>query len=301
MSAPDATLPSRDEFDEEAYLRLNPDVAAAIEAKIVGSGWQHFTLHGIREKRPFQARPNRMAGVSAEISPKDEMFLGNRDHYFDVGESALHCLERALREAQRTPESIKRILDLPCGHGRALRFIKKAFPHAHLTACDLNSHGVAFCAEQFGAEPVVSRKDVDAIPLSGDYDLIWVGSLLTHLPAQQCEAFLRLFQRVLAPGGIVVFTLHGRSYEKILTEGTEPTGLTKEAEASLLAQYRKSGFGYVDYPGQSGYGYSLTHPDYVKSRFLNPGWHLLSHHEQAWTKRQDAVALRRLPDASSSR
>lgn len=285
-------LPSRDEFDEEVYLRLNPDVAAAIEAKIVGSGWQHFTLHGIREQRRFQAKPNRMTGVSPEISPQDEMFAGNRDHYFDVGESALRCIERVLREANRAPESIKRILDLPCGHGRALRFIKRAFPHARLTACDLNADGVAFCAEKFGAEPVVSKTDVATIPLSaGGYDLIWVGSLLTHLPANQCEAFMQLFQRCLAPGGILVFTVHGRSYEKVLTEGAEPTGLTPELETSLLTQYRQSGFGYVDYPGQSGYGYSLTHPSYLKARWLNPAWRLISHHEQGWNKRQDVVAL----------
>ncbi|MBI2812818.1 MAG: class I SAM-dependent methyltransferase [Opitutae bacterium] len=284
-------LPCRDEFDEEAYLQLNPDVAAAIEAKIVDSGWQHFTLHGVREKRSWKSRPNRMAGVSSAISVNDGMFLGNRDHYFDVGEKALHCIERALREGRRLPDTIKRILDLPCGHGRVLRFIKKAFPHAHLTACDLNADGVAFCAEAFGAEPIVSLKDAAAIPLPAGFDLIWCGSLLTHLSSDQGVAFLRLFQRALAPGGILVFTLHGRSYEETLVSGTEPTGLTKELEASLLSQYRESGFGYVDYPGQPGYGYSLAHPSYVVSRLLNPGWRFLSHHEQGWNKRQDVVAL----------
>lgn len=290
---PHAILPSRDEFDSEAYLRLNPDVAAAIERGIVGSAWQHFTLHGIREKRPFQAKPNRMEGVFPGIAVRDEMFLGDRDHYFDVGETALHCIQTALSDASRPPGTIQRILDLPCGHGRALRFIRKAFPYAHLTACDLNADGVAFCAERFGAEPVVSQTDVDAIPLPGGFDLIWCGSLFTHLPAGQCISFLRLFQRALAPGGLLVLTLHGRSYEKTIAAGHEPTGLTKDQEKSLLDQYRESGFGYVDYPGQSGYGFSLTHPDFVKSRFLTPAWQLIRHREQGWNKRQDVLLLRK--------
>lgn len=286
-------LPSRDEFDEDAYLRLNPDVAAGIANGTVGNGWQHFSLHGIREKRPFQAKANRMSGVFPGIAVNDEMFLGDRDHYFDVGETALHAIQTALADARRSPDTLKRILDLPSGHGRALRFIKKAFPHAHLTACDLNADGVAFCAETFGAEPVVSRKEVAAIPLPGGYDLIWCGSLFTHLPAVQCEAFMRLFQRVLAPGGILVLTLHGRHYAETVGNGKEATGLAREVEVSLHRQYRQSGFGYVDYPGQSGYGYSLTHPDFVQARFITAGWQFIRHREQGWNKRQDVVVLQR--------
>lgn len=286
-------LPSRDEFDAEAYLRLNPDVAAAIERGVTGSAWQHFTLHGIREKRPFQVKPNRMDGVFAGISTLDEMFLGDRDHYFDVGEAALHCIQIALNDAGRAPGTIQRILDLPCGHGRALRFIKQAFPHAHLTACDLNADGVAFCAERFGAEPVVSNTDVDAIPLPGGFDLIWCGSLFTHLPAGQCISFLRLFQRSLAPGGLLVLTLHGPSYGNAISDGRETTGLTRDQEKSLLVEYRESGFGYVDYPGQSGYGFSLTHPSFVRAHFLTPAWRLVRHREQGWNKRQDVVVLQK--------
>ncbi len=289
-------IPPRDEFDEEAYLQLNPDVAAAIGARIVDSGWQHFTLHGHRENRPWRPQPNRMAGVIAEISPQDEMFLGDRDHYFDVGESALRCLKRVLAEAQGRPDSIRRILDLPCGHGRALRFIKPAFPRAHLTACDLNADGVAFCAKTFDAEPIVSRTNIDAIALPAPFDLIWCGSLLTHLPAAECGAFLRLFQRALTPGGILVFTLHGRSYEKSLLDARDLSGLSQEQVAALLAQYRAAGFGYVDYAGQTGYGFSMTHPTFVKSRLLTPGWRFLSHHEQAWDKRQDVVAFQSAAD-----
>ena len=39
------------EFDEEGYLRLYPDVAAAIARKHETSGWQHYANHGFREGR----------------------------------------------------------------------------------------------------------------------------------------------------------------------------------------------------------------------------------------------------------
>ena len=300
MDAPKANaassrpLPRRDEFDEEGYLLLHPDVAAAVAAGVVGSGWQHFMLHGATESRRWLSQTDRMLGVSPEVFPDDEMFLGDKQHYFDVGDSALYCIESALRSVHKRRETVGRILDLPCGHGRVMRFIRKAFPHAHLIACDVNSSGVEFCARTFAAEPVVSVEDVARIPLEGEFDLIWCGSLLTHLSRSRCAAFLDLFRRVLAVGGVLVFTLHGRSYEQTLVNGRDLSLLTAEQIAALLAEYRRTGFGYVDYSGGSGYGFSLAHPSFVTSTLIaEPGWRLEGYHERGWDMRQDVIFLQK--------
>ncbi len=288
------TLPSRNEFDEQAYVQLHPDVAAAIRAGVVGSGWQHFTLHGLKEGRAWVPQPDPLVGVRREIAPDDEMFRSDEEHYFDVGASALHCIEAALFTARRQASTLHRILDLPCGHGRVLRFLRRAFPAAQLTACDLNRPGVEFCARTFGAVPVVSSVDVAQIPLGEPYDLIWCGSLLTHLPRGQWTAFLQLFHRLLAPGGIVVCTTHGRSCEADLVAGKHRYGLEDAPIAALLAEYRRTGFGYVDYADSPGYGISLALPSYVLKNFVQqPGWQLLGYHETAWDQRQDVIALRK--------
>lgn len=290
----------RDEFDESAYLAFHPDVAAALQAGVVGSAWQHFTLHGAREGRRWQAKPNRRANLGLEISPGDEMFAGDVDHYLDAGESAQRCIEAALFLAGRPASTVRRILDLPCGHGRVLRFLKKAFPEAALTACDLNRHGVAFCAQQFGAEGIESAVDPTRISLFGNYDLIWCGSLLTHLPRNRCAEFLQLFSRALAPGGVIVLTLHGRHYEQLLAAGLRKSDLDAEKAAALLADYRREGFGYVDYPHSAGYGFSLTHPAFFAQEFLPLGeWRQLGYHEYGWDDRQDVVSLQKLPSSRS--
>jgi len=59
--------PTRDEFDEDGYLHLHPDVDAAVAAGVVGSGWQHFNLHGAAERvamlrMPMNAAAERMTG-----------------------------------------------------------------------------------------------------------------------------------------------------------------------------------------------------------------------------------------------
>lgn len=291
---PTHSAPTRDTFDGAAYLALHPDVAAAIAAGQVGTAWQHYTLHGRREGRAWAAKPDRLLGVEREISPHDEMFTGDTDHYFDVGESARQCVEKALALAPRDPATITRVLDLPCGHGRVLRFLRPAFPRAEFTACDLNRDGVEFCARVLGAAPLHSAADPAQIATTATFDLIWCGSLLTHLPRTAGEAFFRFFDRALAPGGVLVVTLHGRHCEAQLTDGRRTVDLDPAQTGELLAQYRRDGFGYVDYRGQRGYGFSLMHPSWVLANLLPCGrWRLLGYHEHGWDARQDVLVLQK--------
>src|SRR5258708_2606727 len=108
--------PTRGEFDEDAYLHLYPDIAQGVEAGAIASGWWHDVNHGGPEGRQWIARPDPFAGISRDIAPGDEMFTGNAEHYFDVGASALRCIESALHAARLPKFSMRRILDLPCGH-----------------------------------------------------------------------------------------------------------------------------------------------------------------------------------------
>ncbi|MEO9112709.1 MAG: class I SAM-dependent methyltransferase [Lacunisphaera sp.] len=287
-------MPSRQLFDEDAYRFLHPDVAAAISAGIVDSGWQHFALHGFAEGRQWVPQLNPLLGVSREIAPGDEMFFGNEDHYFDVGVSALHVIETALFAARMDRSVIKTVLDLPCGFGRVTRFLKQAFPQARLTACDLNREGVDFCAKAFGATPVMSDVEVGQIPPLGKYDLIWCGSLLTHLSEEKITAFIQLFQRSLQPNGILVFTSHGRRSAAELAEGKHQYGLNHQQIETLLASYRQRGFAYVDYSGQADYGISLIQPSFILAHIVeNSTWQLLGYHETGWDKRQDVICLQK--------
>lgn len=291
---PPSALPLRSEFDEDGYLQINPDVAAAVAAGVVGSGWQHYTLHGFREGRVWVPKADPMAGVSREISPSDEMYRENAERYFDAGASALQVVETALFAAHRPASSVASILDLPCGHGRVLRFLRKAFPRARLTACDLQREGVEFCARTFGAVPVFSSERPDDIELPETYDLIWCGSLLTHFPEEMWGEFLARFHAALQPHGLLIATLHGRLSERELETGRHRYGLDETQASTLLAACRARGFGYVDYEAGSGYGISLTRPSYVLRRFAeNHGWRIVTYQEHGWDGRQDVLCLQR--------
>ena len=220
-----------------------------------------------------------------------------------MGESAIDCIALALHGAGRPAASVERILDLPCGHGRVLRYLRGVFPRAEITACDLDRDGVEFCARRFGAIPVVSEKDPERIPIAPEsFDLIWVGSLLTHLDAPYWDRFLATFRRFLRPGGVLVFTSHGRGAHERMRTGHAggvafSFGIGDRRQARVVADYAGRGFGYAPYPDQDGgYGVSLATPAWVLRRLEAVGeLRTVLVSEQRWADFHDVFACVREP------
>ena len=232
--------------------------------------------------------------ILREISPKDIQYKVNPDlsYYLSAGRSALRCIRLALLTAGRGDP--KSILDLPCGHERVLRTLKAAFPSARLTACDLDHDSVEFCCQAFGATPVYSRVDPVEIPLNGLFDLIWVGSLLTHLDYPRWIPFLARFQELLTIGGVLVFTTHGRFVADRLRTREFTYGLSPETIHSLVERFQSTGFGYQQYPSQDNYGISLSTPAWVCSQLAaTEKLQLVNYTEKGWNQHQDVVACRK--------
>jgi SAM-dependent methyltransferase len=234
--------------------------------------------------------------VVREIAQGDQM----NDHpesYFVAGRDALRLINVALASLPPTypGPQVRRILDLPCGHGRVMRYLRAGFPEAELVGCDILTDGVDFCAETFGAVPVYSDPDPARIKLEGKFDLIWCGSLFTHIDSPAWLSFLDLFEAHLAENGVALFTTHGRRAGDLLDRGATTLGLTPRGVDAILEEHGSTGFGYHDYPGQNGYGISLATPEWVCAEVTRrPGWRLTSFTEMGWVSFQDvAVCVRR--------
>lgn len=249
--------------------------------------------------RPFPRLRQQLAapitGQSQRIAPGDTMYSGREDWYRTVGQSAWRCIAASMLVAD--VDEPRQILDLPCGHGRVLRVLQRAFPNAELTACDIDRDGVDFCAKEFGAHPVYSRPDLGNLHFDRQFDLIWCGSLVTHLDAAGWLGTFQAFLRALRPGGLALVTFHGRWVAYLLQQGNH-YGMPAERIAAMLRSYAADGFGYADYEGQPGYGISVSSPAWVL-RELH-AWHQLrvvSLVEKWWDDHQDVLVVQRVPDA----
>ena len=254
------------------------------------------------------AHVDQPAGIIEEIAPDDAMFAGSEDHYFMVGRTALEWIRIAMLAAGK--DTVGSILDLPCGHGRVLRTLKAAFPEARLAACDISQPGVDFCAATFGATPIYGMEEPDEIELpKQEYDLAFCGSLFTHVSAERWRDFLELFHGSLAPGGLLLFSSHGREHAAMLQEDWFEIGLTDEQNQSILDQYDRIGFGYEEFEPENlnpklptalhaNYGISLATPSWVCSQVeAIDGFRVVLYTECAWPRDaapQDVIACVRV-------
>lgn len=227
---------------------------------------------------------------SREIAPDDPMYAYNPELYFLAGQQALRSVQLAMLASGL--EEVGSILDFASGNGRVLRALKAAFPGASLTACDTVVEGVEFCAKTFGATPVISSPDPSKIDLEGPFDVIWSGSLFTHVDQDLWRAFLKLFDSVLSRGGVAVFTVYGRYIVEALRDGSQTLDLTSEQRDLVLRDYDERGFGfYADFNPEYNYGDAVASRAWVSDLLgETPDLRLLLYIEEGWLG-QDVIAV----------
>jgi SAM-dependent methyltransferase len=268
-----------------------------IQASAVLTGATRRRL--MRESASDSLHRRLLERVDLTISPSDTMFVASMGsaQYIRVGLDAVRCIDAVLAQSGTRPT---RILDLPSGWGRVTRFLAARFPDAELAAGDLVYDGPRFCARHFGAHPVRSSADLDDLVLPGPFDLIWVGSLVTHLRPDDISGLLRLVARSLTPGGTVVVTTHGDANVSRLRVRRPIDQYVADEAPAAIESYERSGFGYVAYAVRpsvdpeedaalqtTGYGIAYTSPDWVEARAREAGLRRICFREQDWDRHQD--------------
>jgi len=269
--SPDDSLESAKEVMSEVASDVLPVVA---DGQVVGILTRTDANAHLRLARVLG--PN-IVDLITEMSSSESMFRGSRGNYVIAGASALQCIRSAMQAAGKT--AVESILDFPSGHGRVLRVLKAAFPEARLTAGDIDAEGVAFCARAFGAVPLYPEPDPERIDVDDEFDLIWCGSLFTHLDGPRWRGFLDLFARCLATDGLLIFTTHGRHAPRAL----RAMGVPQSKTNAMLEDYNRTGIGHVANPKVADWGLSIASPEWVRAQIDDhPKLRLVSSTERAW-------------------
>ena len=211
------------------------------------------------------------------LSDKDQMSQGDLEEYLAVGENGIKlCIEALGGKEPKT------ILDFPSGHGRVLRWMKNQWPEATIYAAEVDGDALDFTTKAFGSTPIQDDGHLN-MKLPSNLDLIFSGSLLTHFDDWQIEKFLNVCIDALAPGGVLVFTAHGRVASLLAKKKHPVYGELIDTE-ELYKRYLKGGFSFIPYSADyPTYGLTLTSPEWIVSKITKiPMARITSVQEAGW-------------------
>jgi 2-polyprenyl-3-methyl-5-hydroxy-6-metoxy-1,4-benzoquinol methylase len=308
-------------FDSKYYLSNNPDVAKAgvdplvhylrggrregrlpraaanVEEKPVHAqkmlvkGKPKEGVVGTIAVGELEAAAKRFAAiyrVTPALHSEDHMlghFLklnaeGGLKFYFKGGLADAEQLMTAIESLGIDMDNL-RVLEFAAGYGRLTRHLQKL---CDLTVSDIHPEAVEFVSRHCGCPTYVSSKDPDQLKIPGQFNVVAVISLFSHLPDRTFGRWLSALYALVAPGGYLIFTTIGESARainaRIPTPG--PDGFAFEVASEQ-----------IDLDTQD-YGNSTVHPHYVGAQIGRmPGARLISYEAGVWWKYQDQYIVQK--------
>jgi SAM-dependent methyltransferase len=166
--------------------------------------------------------------IIALIDPSDEMYRFIADHwdwayhssrltdrryalreYLATGDQNVRELEEVLTQAGRPLSEVGSFLEFASGYGRMTRFLVHRLHPSRITVADINPSAVSFTCETFGVRGFLSVEDPSSLRHDCRYDVIFVGSLFTHLHHAYWGSWLQHLYSLLLDAGLLIFSTHG--------------------------------------------------------------------------------------------
>jgi len=153
-------------------------------------------------------RARRPADGPLPVPPRD-LWLGygkTPEEYLAGGRRDVESMRRLLAEAGIELSSCKRVLDLGCGSGRMLRWLDGAA--AEVWGSDVSASHIVWCQQNLSPPyRFLTNTSCPHLPFeSGYFDLIYAGSLFTHI-SDLVDAWLLEIRRLLRAGGAAYVTI----------------------------------------------------------------------------------------------
>ena len=177
-------------------------------------------------------------------------------------------IETALSRAGASLSGMRQGLDFGCGCGRVLQEAARRWPHIHWFGSDVDARAIRWCVAHLPATTTVVNEPLPPLPFPDvAFDLVWCGSVFTHLDEIRQDAWLADLCRVLAPGGHLVASVHGPNCWASLPGPT-------------VRRIRDRGFVFARTGGDEG-----IHPDWYQT-----AWHTREYVERHWSRFVDIAA-----------
>lgn len=197
----------------------------------------------------------------------------------------------------------RRILDFGVGCGRTMRFF---FRHQHdfeCHGCDVDAKSIDYLTRNV---PFIdARVSGTRPPLSyptGFFDVVYCVSVFTHFNAEYFSSWMTEIARILRPGAVFIFSLHGRTaFDKVCAsvDQRKLLGIDEREFQDRRSHYQRNGFAWLSQPVGSAdidtnsYGITFVDDERV-GELLPTGTQLLEYSKGALSGWQDLVAIRKV-------
>jgi SAM-dependent methyltransferase len=223
----------------------------------------------------------------------------HRALFLETGRRSLEDLEAALAAVGDTLSSHESILEFGCGCGRIMRWMEDLGRARKLAGTDIDARAIEWASENLP----FARFDVnEGLPPTrygdGEFDLIINHSVFTHLDESYQDRWLAELQRITAPAGLVVLSIHGEHAFRVSEEQLEVGSRQRREWRGVL---ERDGILFVSDDSYVGSAF----PDFYHTAFHAP-WYVFEHWGRwfdvlAYLPRssldfQDQVVLRRRDD-----
>ncbi len=167
--------------------------------------------------RLFRRRSGFSAPVDSTLASDDVMFrhLLRRSNdvrnamldYLLVGFDGRNIVVRLLESRFDEAEAAGAVLDFGSGFGRVSRLLLHDLPPTAIWVADVKAAAVEFQTEHFGVQGLVSSFVPEDFGPDRTFDLIFVGSLFTHLPEDLFHRWLGQLYGLVSGRGVLAFTV----------------------------------------------------------------------------------------------
>jgi SAM-dependent methyltransferase len=139
------------------------------------------------------------------------------DSWLRTGEIDAGLIGGLVEANNRPLDEMAAILDFGCGCGRIARWWED-LEGPQLYGCDYDGRLTDWCKTNLPFLTTKTNASEPPLPFKSEtFDLIYAISLFTHLTANAQQSWLLDVRRLLKPGGLFLFTLHGERFTGLLT------------------------------------------------------------------------------------
>lgn len=147
----------------------------------------------------------------------------SKESFIVAGSNAYTDINRLIEQYLHAPSAEVTLLDFGCGCGRVTRYFLNRNPSYHICATDIDSKCINWNKRHLkGTVQWAVNNPKPPLPYQDEsFQVIYANSVFTHLDEDYQFLWLAELQRILAPGGIAILTVHGDGIWQTLTGNVE--------------------------------------------------------------------------------